>query len=103
MRLTQTQARVLVIHELPELDPITVVLQDFGTGKGRLIVECYGSAWAHYWGAMGEKTLVAFLRGCDAPYIHNKLEYARMRKCDHKNLRAIVVALKEALKVGDPA
>lgn len=56
------------------LDPILVVIRDFAPGRGQLTVECYGSAWSCWWGAMGDgKTVLEFLRGCDAEYVANCL------------------------------
>ena len=53
-------------------DPITVILRDFG-GSGQIIVECYGSAWSHWFGAIGTMSLRAFIAQCDACYLAGKL------------------------------
>lgn len=55
------------------LDPVTVMLQDYGGGRGRLVVECYGRAWSCWWGNMGGKTLRDFIRGVDDGYLSNCL------------------------------
>lgn len=54
------------------LDPITVILRDFG-GQGQIIVECFGSAWAHWFGAIGHEALRAFIAGCHPEYLATKL------------------------------
>lgn len=56
MRIELANVYAFTIFDAPELDPITVVMQDYGGGRGRLIIECYGSAWSSYWGAMGPDT-----------------------------------------------
>lgn len=47
------KTEAFTIFDAPKLDPVTVVLQDLGPGCGRLMVECWGSAWSAYWGGMG--------------------------------------------------
>lgn len=38
------------------IPPITVLLRDFG-GMGQIIVECDGSAWSRWFGAVGSRSL----------------------------------------------
>ena len=89
-----------IFDAAPRLDPITVVLQDMGVGSGRLIVECFGTAWSAYWGAMGNKRVREFVKVCDPDYIVSKLAPSdrRMRKSDEKYLTRIVQATQEALR-----
>jgi hypothetical protein len=54
------------------LDPITVFLRDFG-GSGQIVVECYGSAWSHWFGAIGSETLREFIATSNPEYIAEKL------------------------------
>jgi hypothetical protein len=55
------------------LDPITVFLRDFG-GSGQIVVECYGSAWSQWFGAIGGgTTLREFLASCHPEYLATKL------------------------------
>lgn len=56
----ESSAVTLRIFDAPGLDPITVVLRDFRSGSGEMIVACYGLAWVGYWGAIGERTLREF-------------------------------------------
>lgn len=60
------------IYDAKGLDPINVIIQDW-TGAGRLIVECYGEAWATYFGAYGDGTMRSFLAECHPGYIANRL------------------------------
>ena len=61
------------------LDPITVIIRDFG-GSGQIIVECFGAAWSHWFGAIGTKTLCTFIAGCDAGYLADKLVSTTVRQ-----------------------
>jgi hypothetical protein len=61
------------IMESHRLDPIRVTLDDIEPGCGRITVECYGRAWASYWGAMGERGIAQFFASCDNHYLISNL------------------------------
>lgn len=76
-KIDASTVTVLRITDAGRLDPITVVLQDLGLNshgrrRGRLIVECFGSAWSAYFGAM-YAPLPSFVAGMDAEYTANNL------------------------------
>lgn len=96
MRVEEQKARVFTIYDAPALDPITVILQDYGTGKGKLIFECFGEAWSAYWGAMGDNNITQFLLSCEVDYIVGKLSAPNMR--GKKNLVKYVTRIVEAIK-----
>lgn len=106
MRIKEFPVRVFTICGAPKLDPITVVLQDVEKGHGRLIIECWGSSWAAYWGGMGERTLAEFVMSCGPDYIFTKLlpqDMWMMKKRDEAYLMRIVQAVQEALRLEVPA
>lgn len=90
---------VITIPAKAALDSITVVLQDFEPGKGRLIVECYGDAWSTYWGAMSGQTLRQFISESDSGYVTNRLwpAYVRRTKKREDYLYRIVKAVQAEL------
>ena len=101
MKLTPIYSDCYVITEAEGLDPIGVQLHDFERGKGRLVVECYGQAWAAYWLGMGGMRLREFIASADADYIAICLQRDSMRrpsKRGMKYLTRIVEAMKSALK-----
>lgn len=61
------------IMQSHRLDPIRVTLDDIEPGRGRITVECYGRAWASYWGAMGDQGIAQFFAGCDNHYLISNL------------------------------
>ncbi len=73
MRIEPAKVDAFTIFGAPALDPVTVVMQDFGGGSGRFIVECYGEAWSAWWGAMGNDDLRGFVTTCSADYVANRL------------------------------
>ena len=99
MRTETERADVFTIYEVPSLVPITVVLQDLGAGNGRLIVECFGSAWSGYWGAMGNCTIAKFLSDCSPEYIASRMHpnERRMKRSEESYLLRIVAAVQLVL------
>lgn len=65
--------RITDIMASHRLDPIRVTLDDIAPGKGRICIECYGKAWASYWGAMGNRTIAQFFIDCDNGYLIGNL------------------------------
>ena len=82
------------------LDPITVILRDFG-GSGQVIVECYGSAWSQWFGAIGTSSLRHFLATCHPEYLAEKLlstTSQRFNKTTTKWVERIAYAIVSHLK-----
>lgn len=50
--VTTSTVTKLYIKGAENLDPITVFLEDFEPGKGKITVTCYGKSWTAYWGRM---------------------------------------------------
>lgn len=61
------------IMQSHRLDPIRVTLDDIEPGRGRITIECYGRAWASYWGAMGDQGIAQFFASCDNHYLIKNL------------------------------
>lgn len=99
MRTEQAVSEAFTIYDAPKLDPITVVLQDSGAGKGKVIVECFGDAWSAYFGATGERRIREFLSDCGVDYLAGKLcpTSHRPSKAQQKYLERIAAAVLEAL------
>lgn len=99
VELTSYQA-----YEIPDadgLDSIRFMLQDVGPGAGRLLVECYGEAWATYWGGMGQRTIREFLSTCSGvDYVVNCLLSPRKNrsKATEVYLSKIVAAVLTAIR-----
>lgn len=101
-----TESFTIYDAEMPKgkgvLDPITVILRD-RAGCGQIIIECYGDAWAHWFGAIGSKSIRSFISGCDEYYLSTKLISSTCRepkKREEKYLLHITRAVIKALKEG---
>ena len=100
MTVTPVNVRAFEVTGAEALDPITVFLQDFGPGRGRITVECYGSAWTAYFGAMGDtKGIQGFVRDAGLDYLVNKFHAPTLkgRKRDEAYLRRILGAVQDVL------
>lgn len=89
---------------LLDLDPVTAFLEDFEPGRGQLTLVCWGRAWSHFWGAMGNGATVAeFCARASTGYIVNKLMLpydVMLKRAEHREekwLTQIVEALKAEL------
>jgi hypothetical protein len=106
MRIEPVPAISFTIHDAKALDPITVVMQDLAPGRGRLIVECFGSAWSAGWGAMAAPTTMDFVRGCSPDYLGDKLMPTTDRtpsKRERAYVHRIATALYFALRESSPS
>jgi hypothetical protein len=73
MKIESTTVRKLMITDVSRLDPIAVYLEDLGTGRGKIVITCYDKSWTSYWGAMGDRTISAFVKSCDNGYLIKNL------------------------------
>lgn len=99
MRTEPAKTDAFTIFDADGFDPILVVFQDLGDGRGRLLIECYGWAWACYWGAMGT-TVRDFVDQCHAGYVADRLTNNQRRNTavEIKRLTGIVNAVKAAIR-----
>ena len=73
MKIVIQETETYVLTDLVSLDPVTVYVTNYVPGQGKIVIECYCSSWAAYWGGMGEATLQEFLLTCENDYILGKL------------------------------
>ncbi len=73
MKIEQSTALKLILSDMDKLDPVTVFVEDFSKGKGKITIECNGESWSSYWGGMGGRTMSEFFSDCSAEYLVNNL------------------------------
>lgn len=74
MHVETGTVRVVKISGVPNLDLISVTLEDFDAGQGKISIDVWGTAWSAYWGAMGKQhTISSFFQKCSAGYLIGKL------------------------------
>lgn len=69
MKIESSKATKLLISEVVNLDPITVFLEDYEPGKGKITVSCWGKSWTAYWGGMSGDDVATFFCRVDTHYI----------------------------------
>lgn len=79
MQITESQVTKITVTGAKtcdgfSLDPISIYLEDYGQGKGRLTVGCWDATWSFFWGAMGNRSLAEFIIGTNNGYLANKLK-----------------------------
>ena len=52
LQVERSTVTKLVISGAPNLDPITVFLEDLAPCKGKITVSCWDKSWTAYWGGM---------------------------------------------------
>lgn len=84
------------------LDPIDVAIYDESPGRGRIVISCFGWAWAIGFGAMGGRTMAQFFCDCDSDYLVDKLSNAQRHttKGEDRYLERVVLAVQVALLGG---
>lgn len=100
MKITPINITAYQIEPPPSfsLDPIRVTLHDIGPGQGLINIECYGRAWASYWGAIGDRSIKDFFITCDSGYLVGNLHRGRITMREMEYLTRIIHAVQEALK-----
>ena len=73
MKITKSQVTMLKLTDLDSLDPVSVLLEDFGPSRGKITITCFGKAWTAYWGGIGDQTISEFFISCDEHYIAKNL------------------------------
>jgi len=72
MKIEESLVRKIVISDIKFLDPISLYLEDYGAGRGKITITCFNDSWSNYWGAMGEYTISQFVTKCDNHYLFQK-------------------------------
>lgn len=104
MKIEKRSADIFTIIDPPALDPITVFLENFEPGKGRVTIVCYGRAWTSFWGAISGKRIEEFLLTCESDYIADNLDWGRtqivkrLEKTDRTYLLRIINSVLAALR-----
>jgi hypothetical protein len=69
VKVEKSLATKVVITGAPSLDPITVFIEDFEPGKGKITISIYGQSWTSYWGGMSGQDVATFINWCNADYL----------------------------------
>lgn len=73
MKIESCTISKLTLSEITNLDPISIYIEDFELGKGKITLTCSGRSWTAYWGNMGGRTVAEFFCRCDEGYLAGNL------------------------------
>tara|TARA_R110000850_G_C9678282_1_gene437604 strand:+ start:43 stop:594 length:552 start_codon:yes stop_codon:yes gene_type:complete len=73
MQIEQSNVTKLKLTDLDRLDPVTVFIEDYEPGKGKITFECFGKSWSSYWGGMSGRGIAEFFLSCNTAYLVNCL------------------------------
>lgn len=101
-----TDVRIYQVPAQPGLDPITVFVEQYEPGRGRVTLRCYASAWTAYWGSHGSGPVEEFFCSCSIDYVTDNLVWglnglftSRKTEKNHRlYLGRIVEAVQEFLR-----
>lgn len=105
MNITHSTVGMMLITDVPSLDPIRVVTEDYEPGKGRIIIACYSRAWVGYWGGMGNRTIKQFFASEHHDYLMGNLTYGIVeprtkegRTAETRYLQRLIQAVQQAFQ-----
>lgn len=87
----------LYIEEVSGLDPVTVLLENFAAGVGRITIICWGEVWTSFWGGMNGDSVEKFFLRCGSEYLADNLSAGNKRT---KAKTAYLLRIIEAVKAG---
>tara|TARA_R110002012_G_scaffold49804_5_gene128920 strand:- start:30085 stop:30594 length:510 start_codon:yes stop_codon:yes gene_type:complete len=70
MKIVESSIKSYKVTELDSLDPLTIMVEDFGGGRAEVTIKIYGESWTSYWGSMGGSVKDFFTR-TNVPYLVN--------------------------------
>ncbi len=73
MDISVSTAVTLTLTNLDKLDTVTVYLEDMSPRQGRIVIHCWGKAWAAFWPAMGSRGIAKFYIESDNAYLAKNL------------------------------
>ncbi|EIM1710235.1 hypothetical protein JFQ88_004132 [Aeromonas dhakensis] len=69
MKIVTSTIQKVWIPESDDLDPITVYLENYEPGRGKITIECWGKAWSAAWPAMSKRSIEQFFIDTGVPYL----------------------------------
>lgn len=63
------------------LDPVEIIIENYGEGRGKIIISCYVDSWTGYWGSMGG-TIEEFFQRVSNDYLIGKMSDSREAEPD---------------------
>ncbi|WP_272693191.1 hypothetical protein [Providencia sp. PROV059] len=99
MKITETKVLSLEISELLDFDPIRVMTENYGPGRGRITVTCEGKAWTSAWYAMSDRSVEQFFCDCGNDYLITNMAGNVSREINNDNEANMRFMFSEVLRL----
>lgn len=75
MKIRKSTVEKLTITQIPNMDALSVIVENFGSGQGEITITSFGESWNNYWSHMGDDEKMAdfFIKASDE-YLAHKLK-----------------------------
>lgn len=75
MKVRKSTVEKLTVTGVPNMDSLSIIVEDFGQGRGEITITCFGESWNRYWSHMSEGVKMAdfFIKASDG-YLVLKLK-----------------------------
>lgn len=101
MKISTSQVTKLSISGVPDMDPISAIIEDFGPGAGKITITSFGEAWTHYWSHMGtQHTMRSFFLKCETQYLIGKLSNGIKKQITDEDPDALQPVLRKKVIKG---
>lgn len=102
MKIERSVVEKLRVTDVPSLDPVEIILEDFGQGRGKVTMSCFGESWTAFWPSMAG-SLKQFITSANNDYLANCFcRGIDSRSADEsKDHEFMISHIKELLSHGD--
>lgn len=97
MKIEESLVKKIYVSEIDSLDPITILVEDFGEGHAEVIIKCWDKSWIAYWGAMGGDVKEFFSR-VNVSYLVNCFDRGIRSESDEKDVYAMKETFEQKIK-----
>lgn len=97
MKVEESLVKKIYVSEIEALDPITILVEDFGEGHAEVIIKCWDKSWTAYWGAMGGDVKEFFSR-VNVSYLVNCFDRGIRSESDEKDVSAMKETFEQKIR-----
>lgn len=98
MKILSTKVTKVTFSDVEDLDPISVIIEDFAPGSARITIISADSAWTRHWPAIGNCDGREFFCGASNEYLIKKLTRPETGDRNDPIFARIVTTVKAGLE-----
>ncbi len=97
MKIEHKLVKSIKVSGLDSLDPIEILISEYGEGAADVTIKCYGESWTSYWGSMGGNVKEFFTR-TNVSYLVNCFERGIRADSDVKDTSAMQETFRKKMR-----